>query len=65
MDLSGWVNICGCLLKEEEINCCAEKALEEIMKGLPEQALRVDVISEVIETMKVKLRAARLAISRE
>ncbi len=65
MELNSWVDFCGCMLREGEIDRCAEKALEEIMKSLPEQALRVDVISEVIETMKIKLRSARLATSCE
>lgn len=46
----------------QEIDCeaCAKRALCEIMRMLPEDAHRTDVIMEVIDTMKLQLQAMKV-----
>lgn len=47
-------------LKEIDCEACANRALREIMRMLPEDAHRTDIIMEVIDTMKLQLQAMKV-----
>lgn len=54
--MDSYVIINDCVMEISERDACAERALREIMRVLPEDARRVDVITEVIDAMKLKLQ---------